>query len=204
MVVMSDFALRPYHPSDLPRLYDICLATGDSGADATGIVDPELLGHYFLAPYCWFDASLCFVLCRSGTPVGYIVAAADSQAFAERCETHWWPTLRNRYDPPVHVPDGKLSSARLIELIHRGYTVPSYAVDYPAHMHIDLLPTAQGIGQGRVLMDALVAALAERGVAGLHLGVGLSNQRAITFYKRYGFHEIESGPGYLALGIHIG
>jgi len=118
---MAEFELRPYHASDLVRLYDICLATGDAGQDATGLLEPELLGHYFLAPYCWDDAGLCFVLTQHEIPLGYIVATADSRGFARRCEVDWWPVLRRRY--PLQVADSAdtLSSARLIQLIHAGY-----------------------------------------------------------------------------------
>ena len=41
-----------------------------------------------------------------------------------------------------------------------------YAEDYPAHLHIDLLPEVQGQGWGRLLIATLVDALRERGVAG--------------------------------------
>ena len=41
-----------------------------------------------------------------------------------------------------------------------------YAAEYPAHLHIDLLPELQGQGWGRRLIDTLVAALRERGVRG--------------------------------------
>ncbi len=47
--------------------------------------------------------------------------------------------------------------------------------DYPAHLHIDLLPELQGQGFGRRLIDTLRGALAERGVAAVHLGMDAAN-----------------------------
>jgi hypothetical protein len=41
----SPVQIRGYRAGDLRDLYRICLQTGDSGADATGLFrDPELLG----------------------------------------------------------------------------------------------------------------------------------------------------------------
>ena len=64
--------------------------------------------------------------------------------------------------------------------------------DYPAHLHIDLLPELQGLGFGRRLIDTLRAALAARGVAAVHLGMDAANTGARAFYARLGFHELPS------------
>ena len=62
-----DFAIRPYHPSDLCALYRVCLLTGDSGQDASQLYrDPELLGHIYVAPYAVFEPDLCFWSYRHG------------------------------------------------------------------------------------------------------------------------------------------
>ena len=63
--------------------------------------------------------------------------------------------------------------------------------EYPAHMHIDLLPRLQGQGLGRALIETLADALRERGVPGLHLGVSTENPGAIAFYHRVGFVTLE-------------
>ena len=42
--------IRPYAPGDLPALYDICLKTGDNGADGTHLyADPQILGEIYAA-----------------------------------------------------------------------------------------------------------------------------------------------------------
>lgn len=42
------------------------------------------------------------------------------------------------------------------------------AQTYPAHLHVDLLPRAQGHGVGQRLMAALFARLAAFGAPGVH------------------------------------
>jgi len=66
-----------------------------------------------------------------------------------------------------------------------------WLTDYPAHLHIDLLPGIQGKGQGRILINTLFNELVQKGVSGLCLGVGSSNLGAIAFYRKMGFSVLE-------------
>jgi ribosomal protein S18 acetylase RimI-like enzyme len=196
------FTIRPYHPSDLYSLYEICLKTGDSGEDATHrYQDPQLLGHFYVAPYAVFEPDLCFVLTHAGAPVGYVLGTRESTSFAERCEREWFPVLRRRYAlPPA---EDSSPDARMIREIHEGYTVDSEFEDYPAHLHIDLLPIGQGQGWGRRMMQTFLDRLAALNVPGVHLGVGIRNERAILFYERMGFQRVLEASTWLGLGIKL-
>jgi len=48
-------------------------------------------------------------------------------------------------------------------------------------------------------MRMLLESLRERGIPGVHLGVGLNNLGARAFYSRLGFEPMESDPQNLAL-----
>jgi len=196
------FKIRLYHPCDLTSLYRICLKTGNSGEDASGMfTDPDLAGHFFAAPYAVLEPDLCFVLTRCGEPCGYILGTRDSQAFAERCEQEWYPLLRNRY--PVPSPDDMTYDARIIRMIHEGYHPREDVLAYPAHLHIDILPAGQGRGFGRTLMSHFIDALEELTVPALHLEVGKANQGAIKFYERVGFHRIHEYEKSIAFGMWL-
>ncbi len=41
------------------------------------------------------------------------------------------------------------------------------------------------------------------GARGVHLGVGAANERAVRFYRAYGFHELDVGPGALVFAIEL-
>jgi ribosomal protein S18 acetylase RimI-like enzyme len=196
------FAIRPCHPSDLCALYRVCLRTGDSGRDASRIFrDRELLGHYYVAPYVILEPDLCFTLTQDGFPCGYMLGARDSAAFSARCEREWFPVLRARY--PLPVPEDNSEDALMIRAIHRGYRPHPDLTAYPAHLHIDLLPAAQGQGWGRKLIETFLNRLRELSVPAVHLGVGDKNARAITFYERVGFHPIHAYPGWIAYGMRL-
>ncbi|AEE44459.1 GNAT family N-acetyltransferase [Cellulomonas fimi] len=182
--------LRPYHPSDLAAIYRICLLTGAAGGDATALYrNPDLLAHVYAGPYPVADPGLTFVVADETGVVGYVVGTADTAAFDAWLDAHWWPTLRAQHPLQVDPGDGTEDHV-LVERIHAWTHTPDELLDrYPAHMHIDLLPRAQGQGWGRRLVGALGGALRERGVGGLHLGVDARNTSAIAFYERVGFRR---------------
>ena len=196
------FSIRPYQTSDLDALYDICLKTGDTGEDATGLYDdPKLLGHLYAAPYAVLEPELTFVLEDSGGVCGYILGAFDSKTFYEGLESKWFPPLRERYPKPAG-EENLTKDEMLINQLHRlGATYPP---SYPSHLHVDLLPRAQGSGNGRALMETFLAALKDRGSSGVHLGTSPKNVRSEKFYLKMGFHELKrQEPHTLVMGKRL-
>jgi GNAT superfamily N-acetyltransferase len=94
-------------------------------------------------------------------------------------------------DYPARVESPRTAEERLIALLHRPETLltPELA-PHPAHLHVDLLPEAQGAGFGRRLVETFLAAVAEAGAPSLHLGTGSGNLRAVRFYERLGFQRL--------------
>jgi ribosomal protein S18 acetylase RimI-like enzyme len=185
--------IRPFHASDLPALYRICLLTGDASADATNLYrDPDLLGHMYAGPYPVADPGLSFVVVDEQGVCGYIVATADTYRFERWLAQSWFPVLREEF-PLVDDPRDGTQDHGLIRQFHEFAPVdkPLFRT-HPAHMHIDLLPRAQRKGLGRRLIETLSDALRERGVPGLHLGVDSRNTGGIAFYDRMGFTS--AGP----------
>jgi len=196
--------IRPFHPSDLGAIYRICLLTGDAGGDSSHLYrNPDLLSHLYAGPYPVADPGLTFVVADELGVAGYIVATADSAGFERWREEHWWPVLREQY-PLVEDPQDGTEDHVLIARFHETWPTAEPVLDeYPAHMHIDLLPRLQGQGLGRALVETLAGALRERGVPGLHLGVAKENAGAIAFYHRVGFRTLEELPWGLTLGLSL-
>jgi ribosomal protein S18 acetylase RimI-like enzyme len=184
--------LRLAAPDDRDALYDICLRTGDAGADATGtLVHTELYGHLYAGQYLALEPRLAFVATLDGTVAGYALGALDTVGFEQRLEIDWWPALRDRYPLPG---DGTELDRTFVARLHEPTTTPAAVTDrYPSHLHIDLLPALQGRGVGRQLMDALLTAMADLGSPGVHLGVDPRNTNAIGFYEHLGFSRHGAG-----------
>ena len=79
----------------------------------------------------------------------------------------------------------------MIDLLHNPerLVIPEVA-DYPAHLHIDLLPAYQRAGHGRALMSRLLKTLADKGIPAIHLTMLTANTPARAFYDNLGFHHI--------------
>lgn len=188
-------SIRQYRPEDRPAMFDICLKTADAGADATGMFsDDELWGLLFAVPYVERHPDLCWIVeADGGRAIGYIVATDDTDAFERWFRDEWWPQFEDRFPRPVHAESAE---AKMIEYgYRRGPGQNPNTAQYPAHLHIDLLPETQGQGLGRRLIETLFAELRRRGVKGLHLGMNPENTGAAAFYERLGMERLPSEDG---------
>lgn len=177
--------LRPYRPGDLDALYDICLVTGDSGADATPLhSDGQLIGHIYAAPYGVLEPANVFVAEDEAGVAGYVVGTHDTDAFEARLEREWWPALRERY---AQVPEADLTPAdrQRIATIRDPWSNPADLVArYPAHIHMNLLPRLRGQRVGTGLLQLWVDQAREAGVKGIHLGANTANTGGVAFWSR--------------------
>ena len=143
----------------------------------------------FAAPYAIFEPELCFILLKNYTPSGYVLGTKNSIKFYEQCEKNWYPELRIRYPMP---PKNNVSlESNFIRYLHQNQVLPEGLENYPAHLHIDLLPIAQGEGNGRKLIEAFLTKLQSQNVQGVHLTVSKNNQNAIGFYSHVGFQKLK-------------
>jgi len=183
--------IRPYHPHDRDALHDICVRTAHLGKDSRPhYADPAVFPAAFAAPYAHIEPELAFVLDGGdGDAVGYVLGTADTARFVGEYRAKWLPLVADRYPEPSGPP--RTPDEEIVALLHNPerMLVPE-VVDYPAHLHIDLLPGWQGRGYGRALMRTFLGALHERGVTAVHLSMVTANTPARAFYDRLGFHEI--------------
>lgn len=196
--------IRPYHPTDLTSLYRICRLTADDGEDASPLYsDPDLLGHYYAAPYAVLEPDLCFILTQNDMPIGYILGTRDSVEFEQRCEADWFPPLRKRY--PIAPDDAHYTATDKLAIgwLHQGHQADAELSAYPAHLHIDILPAGQGNGWGRQLMHTFWQKLRALGVPAVHLGVSKSNPRAVGFYRHLGYHQIADYGSAIVFGYRL-
>ncbi|MGQ5523232.1 GNAT family N-acetyltransferase [Chitinimonas sp. PSY-7] len=189
---MSDMeGIRAAKAQDREALYAICLATGSAGEDASRqVAEGSLYGHLYAGPYLALQPDFAWVVEDAAGVCGYVLATPDTATFYTCMETAWLPALRLRYAGLVNQSDRAL----LAQLNSRWEAKPQLAA-WPAHLHIDLLPRAQGRGLGRRLMCIALAALAQADVHAAHVGVDPRNKRALAWYQRFGFRELYRQPG---------
>lgn len=163
----------------------------------------------FALPYVILHPEYTFVLDNGhGDCVGYCVAAPCSATYLERYKSEYLPTIdRSLYPPPPPCPgaiagneierigkNGDVAAALMQRLYYPDESVlhskwPGLLKDYPAHLHIDILPEYQGHGGGKNLIAALLAKLQADNVRGIHLMKSGENKGAEVFYGRMGFER---------------
>jgi ribosomal protein S18 acetylase RimI-like enzyme len=210
---MKDCVIRSSRAGDEVGAYHVCLKTGDHGADGEPFYaeDPDALGRMFVGPYLAFEPELSLILEDDQGICGYALGAFDSRAFYARYDAEWRPDLCARFPDPLGDPRRWTRLQRIYHSYHHpDYFCPEPYDLYPSHLHIDLLPRAQGRGYGRRMIEELVADLRRRASPGVHLGLSTLNRRAFGFYQRLGFLElmrvgsVDDGCVYMGKRMGIG
>ncbi len=190
--------IRHCRVTDIEALHAISLATGHLGSDAARLHDdPRLLGHIYAAPYATLAPGLALVVEDAAGVAGFAVGAVDTPAWEALLESAWWPDLRRRYaDPDATSSEAWTADQRRAFMIHHPRPTPAEVTrQYPAHLHMNLLPRQQRRGVGPALLRAWLAAAAGHGARCVHVGVNRANAGALRFWERHGFRPVEAALG---------
>ncbi len=188
--------IRPYTPADRADVADICVRTADGGSGAAGLYSSDtLIPDIYALPYVDREPELAFVADNGERAVGFVLGTADTVTFADWFTADWWPTRARQYSGTT-----KRERALVAAAEDSNRMLGAGIDEYPAHLHINLLPEAQGHGLGRQLIESLAEALVARGIRGLHLVVGATNTDAQAFYRRVGFTELAADADGVTMG----
>ena len=185
--------LREFRSRDLDALYAISLETGHEGGDASHLYqDAELMGHIYSAPYALLEPGLVLVAVDGDEVAGFAAGAKDTLQWEDVLEQNWWPALRRRYpDPDAASLAGWTADQRRASAIHHPERAPRDVVNaYPAHLHLNLLPSVQRQGVGSILLQAWLELASTRGATAVHVGVNRANLRALRFWRQNSFNDL--------------
>lgn len=182
--------IRKFRTEDQDAVIRVCLGE-TSGSGMQDFRFREAVEIVFCRYYIEQENDHCFVAVNDDHQVqGYILCAPDFK--------NWERLFREQYmertDNPVVslMGEGTLNAMR------------PYADEYPAHLHIDLKPSAQGQGTGRKLMETLCEHIRELNIPGLMLNVSNDNSDAIRFYEKCGFVVLGRSEQETAMGMKLG
>ena len=183
--------IREMEMRDIPAAERICLLTASANLrkDAAARENTLWLYNRYYTRACLAD---CFVAVNEADEaVGYILCAPDYKTYCESFRKNECKDIR------------KLGFLRGVRAYFEPKLQKKYAKRYPAHLHIDLLPEAQGQGMGTALMDALKSHLRAENVSGVFLCVGRDNKKALRFYKKQGFQVLNIVGGAVLMGCAL-
>ncbi len=163
--------------------------------------DHQALPWVYALPYVALEPDLAWVVAvdgeTAGPLLGYLVGCADTTRFLRRWRSRWLPQVS---------PEALTGESETRSLLRDPAPLwpPGPVLQrHPAHLHVDLLPSGQGSGWGRRLVDRFLRTLDERGIPGVHVGVDPGNCGAIAFYTRLGFTPL-AVPATVAGTVYLG
>lgn len=170
--------IRPYQEKDKQDVRFTCLNSEGPSPDG------KRIDNFVLNTYCDYylekESHNCFVAVdENDKAIGYVICAENYDKY--------YRTFLKEYVPRFKIFDIDLR----IRAIFSSIPQMKHKAEYPAHLHIDVLPEYQRQGVGHQLVDALCAHLKAKGIKGVMLTTGTDNVKGRGFYKKYGFDEIE-------------
>ena len=166
--------IRKYEEKDYENVRFVCL--NSEGPDEAPDHDT---GVFILDTFCNYyienEPENCFVADDDGRAVGYIICAENYDKFKA--------VFDEKY-----LPRSKQFGEERYGWAYNAYNAQAkFKDEYPAHLHIDILPEYHRMGLGGKLVAALRENLASKGIEGVCLTCGPKNERAVNFYKKRGF-----------------
>ncbi len=165
------------------------------GEDLTGtgrFEDPRLFALVFCLYFAWFETEHCFVAEADGKIVGYIIGSGRAESFAADFDRRmlWRIALRLYAYTSWRHP----KAFREVLYWRRHEKASSPPQGYRALLHINILPGFQRRGIGSGLISAFTARLEEEGHSRVYLETSNHNLKALDFYRKLGFEELERRP----------
>ncbi len=201
----AGISYRAYRRDDHQSVTTILHATGFLGEDLAGtgrFDDRRLFALVNTEGYLRFQASNCFVAVdqSNGKVVGYIIGTVDSTRY-ERLFKHrmyWRIALRGFLVSWWKHPE---SFRQVLAWAAYSDSAEPFFGDYPAHLHINVLPGYQRRGIGEGLIRCFEQRMAAQGVTGIHLGTSNRNCKALPFYAKQGYRLLVESPGTFWRGV---
>jgi len=181
-------SIRKYQKKDFDDVRFACL--NSTGEEYDPIVS-EFILHTFCDYYIEHEPENCFVLDDDGKAVGYIICAENYDNYKEIFDKEYLPLTK-------HLGEERYGWAKESTVLQN-----KYKENYPAHLHIDILPGYHRKGFGGKLLTALFDHLRSKGVKGVMLTAGTENLNAGSFYKKYGFEKLEIYDTDVAFGMKL-
>jgi GNAT superfamily N-acetyltransferase len=192
------YEIRAYRSGDRQAIRDLCVATAWMGQPAPErIANAWIWAEYWTRYFTDADSRHTWVVARAedGGVVGYLTGTADARR-VERYVPWLLPgmilrTITRRLLRRHQTRTAILGMAR--SALRGELDVPHWVRrDFPATLHIDLLPETRGLGLGRKLFNLYLRGMQAARVRGIHAQTLSINTPISRFNEAMGFRRVAS------------
>ncbi|OEV09722.1 GNAT family N-acetyltransferase [Streptomyces nanshensis] len=182
--------IRTFTEADRAALRELFGRAGEGAPTASMWGHEESEAAIYLEAYMDLEPESLFVAEADGVLVGYLAGNLHHANFPRESERVALAVRRYRLllrpRPAAFLVRSALDIGRAAL---RGERTASDFTDerWPAHLHINVAPSARGTGASDGLMAAWFRRLRENGSPGCHLLTLAENTRAVRFFERMGF-----------------
>ena len=191
----SPVIVRPYEASDRAAVRHICFLTGFAGDPVDyQWADEESFADMFSGYYTDREPESTYVAEADGIVKGYLLGCRGSSKAWSPVQ----PAARHVLKRGIAFRPGtagfiwRAVADAAADRIRHGISPSDHEFhdpDYPAHLHINLLPEVRGSGAGRELVATWLGALRAEGAPGCFLQTLHENTRAVAFFEAMGFRR---------------
>ena len=177
--------IRPAKAEDLESLGHIAYQTGFFGGSAEKFFPSKaLFTDLWIRPYLEGAGCCGFVTELENKPVGYILGSCDLPGY-RRWMLSRIPFVLGRSLMGIYRQ--VLPSLPYLLRMTRYPSRLAPPEQYPAGLHINVLPETRGHGLGKTLLQAYLDCLSQQKIRGVQLSTTRENQAAVVLYERMGF-----------------
>lgn len=187
-----DYIVRPYTEADRDAVHLICMATAEHR------VRSETRRLFLLRTTCDYyldnEPENCFVAVKTSDDgaervAGYILCAAECEAYARR--------FRDRILPKIGEYSKMNARVARADVLMYG----RFAMFFPSHLRLAVMPEDRGKGVGTALVEALTAHLRARRSKGVVVILNKKNSAARAFFANRGFSALQPIGSGFAYGL---
>ncbi len=195
-------AIRPYEGRDRAAVRHVCHVTGYMGEPAAWMWrDVESFADLFTSYYTDAEPQSALVVDLDGVVAGYLLGCVDSTTAWNPASIFGRHFVRRGigFRPGTAGMVWRSFGDVAVAAVRRRLPPVTFSDErWPAHLHIDLLPQARGLGVGAMLVRRWLDSLRAGGVPGCYLETLGENHGAIAFFESTGFRRhgsLSAAPG---------
>ena len=190
---MCEITIRSFKNSDIQGILKICYRTGYMGESLHNrdiFNDVKLFGYLFCIYYPYYEPDNVFLAVdQNDKIVGYIMGTDNSKKQEDMFKRKM--VLKIAIRALLYTSWKYRESFKALMFFIKNLSLKSQPKnlykEYPAHLHMNVLPEYQHMGIGSKLINVFEKHIKEKGVQGIHLRTSNNNIKALPFYEKKGY-----------------